>query len=780
MVVWYPYYPTVALNAAGTLAQGGAGQIYATTDTTYATPLAVRDITDAPKASVSVSSLGVTEFFKVEDQDEVVWKSGALPAVALMSAGGMRDAAVAAQFAAELAQANAASSQSAAEDAVALALAPTDTAVASVVTTPGSAGRDALDDLYKTVVSVAAYPTPQDALNATPAGGVTYFPPGTYTGDLSVPADVTVHGDGAIINVASTGANAGFILAPGVSNVTIEGFDIRGPWYGLTTSTFVGGGNLATWNATYAENIGIDIRGRWYQRQVLGLTKAAMEALTDVHQRVTVRDCRIEGFGQSGIVADQCTNLRVVNNTIYRCGRDGVRLYGALRARVAGNEIGDLFPAYSDGLAPNFNMYGVTVTRVYGKTGWEDPNLTTGRPSQDVIVAENHVWSCPTWKGLDTHGGRRIRFVDNIVENCFIGVGLDKGGFDAADGIAPARDILISGNLIRSSGATYMRAGVAAYGHDATDAQIFDGLVITGNTFDGWGGNDTDGAISASNVRNLAVTGNTFRDTPRAAVTFVGDVKDFTVTGNVFDNPKGYVTIPVTAGGSGYTSAPTVTVTGGGGTGLKAVARVSAGAVTSVDVLHPGTGYTSAPTVSFSGGGGTGAAATPAFTAGYGVLSGTTNARGVIGANAFTNRDQATVTAVSLQNRAGGYGVKVARDNQYAGTMTRLANAEAEDAGSSSTAARAWANINNTGTAASVSAGRGVASATRTAAGAVTIVLELAASAVNAYAVQVVAKGTTARTYSVNAIDASSFSVRTFDVAGVAVDTGFYMTVQAY
>jgi len=65
--------------------------------------------------------------------------------------------------------------------------------------------------------------------------------------------------------------------------------------------------------------------------------------------------------------------------------------------------------------------------------------------------------------------------------------------------------------------------------------------------------------------------------------------------------------------GTGYTSAPTVTLSGGGGTGATAVATVAGGSVTKVTVTNPGTGYTSAPTVAFAGGGGTGATATASF-----------------------------------------------------------------------------------------------------------------------------------------------------------------------
>jgi len=72
----------------------------------------------------------------------------------------------------------------------------------------------------------------------------------------------------------------------------------------------------------------------------------------------------------------------------------------------------------------------------------------------------------------------------------------------------------------------------------------------------------------------------------------------------------------VTAGGTGYTSAPTVTIAGGIGTGATATATVANGAVTAVTLGVAGSGYISAPTVAFSGGGGTGASATVAFTAG--------------------------------------------------------------------------------------------------------------------------------------------------------------------
>lgn len=67
--------------------------------------------------------------------------------------------------------------------------------------------------------------------------------------------------------------------------------------------------------------------------------------------------------------------------------------------------------------------------------------------------------------------------------------------------------------------------------------------------------------------------------------------------------------IQVTSGGTGYTSAPTVNITGGGGSGAAATAVLDGDAVVAINITSPGTGYTSVPTVTLSGDG-TGATAT--------------------------------------------------------------------------------------------------------------------------------------------------------------------------
>ena len=87
-------------------------------------------------------------------------------------------------------------------------------------------------------------------------------------------------------------------------------------------------------------------------------------------------------------------------------------------------------------------------------------------------------------------------------------------------------------------------------------------------------------------------------------------------TGAWIDN--GVVSVSVSAGGSGYTSAPTVTASGGGSNAGKVLPTleavlgtgVNAGKVVAVNVVAAGKNLDAVPTIAFSGGGGSGAAAT--------------------------------------------------------------------------------------------------------------------------------------------------------------------------
>ena len=71
--------------------------------------------------------------------------------------------------------------------------------------------------------------------------------------------------------------------------------------------------------------------------------------------------------------------------------------------------------------------------------------------------------------------------------------------------------------------------------------------------------------------------------------------------------------INVTNGGSGYTTEPIISITGGGATSdnqASAAAQITSGIVTGINVVTGGSGYTSVPTITITGGNGSGATAT--------------------------------------------------------------------------------------------------------------------------------------------------------------------------
>lgn len=107
-----------------------------------------------------------------------------------------------------------------------------------------------------------------------------------------------------------------------------------------------------------------------------------------------------------------------------------------------------------------------------------------------------------------------------------------------------------------------------------------------------------------------------------------GTAGEITQVGASTPKPIQLVTgVNVGIAGAGYTSAPTVTLSGGGGTGAAATATLSAaGIVSEANISAGGSGYTSAPTVTLSAPptGGTQATATATFSVGTGAITGLT------------------------------------------------------------------------------------------------------------------------------------------------------------
>jgi hypothetical protein len=152
-------------------------------------------------------------------------------------------------------------------------------------------------------------------------------------------------------------------------------------------------------------------------------------------------------------------------------------------------------------------------------------------------------------------------------------------------------DIVITDGGSGYTSAPYVDAG---YGARAT-ARIEDGKVV---------GVTIESTSPVYGIGQVNFYGGGAKDTNKAqghAVARIVDLNGSTGSGTVGNVPLDY-------GATGFTSVPTVTITGGGGSGLKA--RVAGLYVAGVTVDDPGAGYTTA-SISFTGGN----PATPAATA---------------------------------------------------------------------------------------------------------------------------------------------------------------------
>jgi len=132
--------------------------------------------------------------------------------------------------------------------------------------------------------------------------------------------------------------------------------------------------------------------------------------------------------------------------------------------------------------------------------------------------------------------------------------------------------------------------GGSGYSADRAQAPL---VTITGGT-------GATGASAFAHVNGLTTIlvnngGSGYTSAPSVSVSAPDDAAGTAATATaIVDIAKGTVTgIQITDAGSGYTQAPTVTLSGGGGSGADVAGKINStvGAVTSIDVNSKGTGY---------------------------------------------------------------------------------------------------------------------------------------------------------------------------------------------
>ena len=151
---------------------------------------------------------------------------------------------------------------------------------------------------------------------------------------------------------------------------------------------------------------------------------------------------------------------------------------------------------------------------------------------------------------------------------------------------------------------------------NVSTAQYKNELVFIGDPDKGlftWNGTDL---LAVGGVGSVGITngGSGYSSAPAVTISAPNQTNGVQATATAFIAANAVTSIAITNGGSGYTSAPTVTLTGGGGSGATAIAQVltfTKGALV-ISVTKGGSGYNPAspPAVTITGSGGANAAGT--------------------------------------------------------------------------------------------------------------------------------------------------------------------------
>ena len=313
----------------------------------------------------------------------------------------------------------------------------------------------------------------------------------------------------------------------------------------------------------------------------------------------------------AGIIISNAATVAVTNGTIRGFRRNGISVVSGTQIWLGNLAIADIHNPTTN--APNFEeallnptagisveagLGGVTVSNVVISNVSGGPNVMSVA-GLDALLAP----------GLQVFG-TTVTGVSNSVA-----VGNAKN-------LCNGMSVLFSPNVVFSNvtianvvGNSNTAAVNGLVTYASTDFQLL-GSPGASNTISGI----TNYGAVAAGISGTQVSGITVRNT-RISNLFTGqdwtnNLIGHTVMGMVFaplnGYPLGITAITVTNGGSGYTSAPTVTISNvanDSGSGAKAVATVSNGSVVSVRVTATGSNFQTFPSIAFSGGGGSNAAA---------------------------------------------------------------------------------------------------------------------------------------------------------------------------
>jgi hypothetical protein len=299
---------------------------------------------------------------------------------------------------------------------------------------------------------VTPAPTPescgtlQGQINAAPAGSVLDLTGCSYTGTASIGKSLTLRG----ATLRSPAGQTGLMIAR--SGVTLDDVTIIGPQF-----------------ATYdgSEN-GIETVG----------------GIADL----TIRNSHVSRFGGICIRAYKVTDLLITGSAVADCVYAGIMGLSLVRGSIDGNTIDRIGVLGSS--ANGGNAYGIAISA---------QDFATDPQSADTVVSDNTIRDVPTWHGLDTHAGIRIRFLRNIVRGSRHAIFVTGG-----NGSERSNGVIVDSNTVYAPSSNIQYGIVSVYSDNGR---------VSNNTISGWpSGHEILTTDSGALVNtNLAISGNIIR-----------------------------------------------------------------------------------------------------------------------------------------------------------------------------------------------------------------------------------------------------------------------------
>lgn len=363
---------------------------------------------------------------------------------------------------------------------------PYDTAVTSLVNTPTSETRVALDPIYAARVDDRGYSTLQAAVDAAPIGGTLEIRRAwVITAALTVTKAIRI-----------TCARGGTITTSGSST---RGFDVT-----ASDVTFEGVTLIGTGSGTAGTSTAI---------RVIGTEAAPVRNLV-------IRGCTIREFNKYALEVTSAKDFTISGNLIENISYAAVMILAGVKGYILSNTIKNL--VQPTGFV---NSYGIAMTRDSTKS------LALSPRSADIVCSGNIVDGVPGWEGIDTHGGENLTITNNKVTNTKVGIALVPGADTVGAEIYAPKNIIVTGNLL-DSGKT---DGTAAIG-----VQLIGCITTVDNVVEYASAVISDNIIRNHGTQNVTSQAGIFLQATRGALVSKNRIVDASPNGiNLNNNNQG-------------------------------------------------------------------------------------------------------------------------------------------------------------------------------------------------------------------------------------------------